>query len=172
MVSRELQYCEENSGCHPYQTRYPTLVHRYIQLLMSSAFLSLSLIFFVLIGIPGIESSVASRSNKTNDAGINRIVSTQKRQLSVKSGPFSLLVREAADFVFSSFNTDIAVLNAMQLQPVAEKNKATVKAVSNPPNIIFIMVESMRPDVLSQYGADQVITVSYTHLTLPTICSV
>ena len=133
------------------------VVGRYIQLLMSSAFLSLSLIFFVLIGIPGIESSVASRSNKTNDAGINRIVSTQKRQLSVKSGPFSLLVRETADFVFSSFNTDIAVLNAMQLQPVAEKNKATVKAVSNPPNIIFIMVESMRPDVLSQYGADQVI---------------
>ena len=133
------------------------VVGQYLQLLMSSAFLGLSLIFFVLIGIPGIESTLASRTNETNDAGINRIVSTEKRQLSVKSGPFSLLVREAADFMFSSFNTDMAVLNAMQLNPVTEKNDATVKAVSNPPNIIFIMVESMRPDVLAQYGADQVI---------------
>ena len=36
-------------------------------------------------------------------------------------------------------------------------------------NIIYILLDQVRKDMLGAYGHQ---TVSYTHLTLPTICSV
>jgi arylsulfatase A-like enzyme len=116
---------------------------------------ALACVIFATAAIAYPDLYRASDADNLRDPGYHRIKEAETLQLKSVAGPVSSLVAEIASATLLRNSTDAAVLQTMDLEPIAGSSNAPSSHVEKErfPNIVFILVESMNPDVLAVNGS-------------------